>query len=423
MTKGTKWFLMSLVLTIFWGSLKAQESKGSATKTISGKEGFSTWSISLSGGTSVFFGDVKQNPLLPVTTNRSELRYVADIGLERRFSAILAARLQAAYSHVLGTKRVQDIHFQSFVYEANLAFLFYPFNLIGGYDNNLFADFYLVAGGGMANYDAKLYQLSTGKELSSRGFGAGNGISGMQSDIFMLGGIGVDFPIHPNWTIRFETSQRVLTTDDFDMRTGEKNNSDSYNYTKLGIVYSFSKRPVGVRKLPDSSTPPSLRVSEDSLIARKDTIKMFNDTLSVVGATEEKDSWESLNKVVELTVEPEAKIDTLSVVKEVIGQPAVLTENLELAKTTVKEYRVQILANGKRAADIETLAKKCGLEVSEISQERYNGMFIYTVGSYATYAEAASRRNKVKTENSVPDAFVVYFESGERQARFPEIRQ
>lgn len=429
MANCIRWFLLGFLLMIFWGSLSAQDIKGSSEKNFSGKEGFSTWSISASGGTSVFFGDVKQNPLLPVTTNRSELRYVADLGFERRFSTVLAARLQAAYSHVLGTKRTQDIHFQSYVYEANAAVLFYPFNLIMGYDNNLFADFYLVAGAGMANYDAKLYRLNTGNEIDSRGFGAGNGIAGMQTALFMLGGIGVDFPIHPNWTIRFESAQKVLTTDDLDMKTGG-NRYDSYNHTRLGIVYSFTKRPGRMRNLPDANSLAAQRLSEDSLAARKDTANMYNDSSVAVRAAQENESWESLNKVIEPSVVVNAMADTSVVVNEMIVPSVVLSEpsvavrdTLDKANALVKEYRVQILANGKRAADIGALALKCGLGVHEISEERYNGMFIYTVGSYATYEEAASRRNRVKSENNVSDAFIVYFEAGQRQARLPEARR
>jgi hypothetical protein len=406
MTNSVKYILTVLFFVAFGSQTNAQKSIESSGYS-ENKNMSASWIISMSGGTSVFFGDVKQNPFLPVTTNRSELRYVVDIGLDRRFSASLAARLQAAYSHVVGTSRINDIHFQSFVYEANAAVLFYPINLFSGYDTKLFADFYIVLGGGMASYNAKLYQLSSGNELASSGHGTGNGIGGTQADAFLLGGIGVDIPISPNISIRFETANRALATDNFDLRIGGFK-YDIYNYTTLGLKYSFAKRPGNMRKLPEV---PKTHFPEKET----DTVKKVTD-----------DSWLLLNKVIEAdpveieVIVKEVVVDTADIVKEAEVIPVVDISPVSAIKDA--EYRVQILANGRRAADIAALAKRFRMNAAEIKQDMYNGMFIYTVGSFATYNEAARSRNSIREENGVSDAFVVYFENGQRQAAFPKTR-
>ncbi|MDP2238184.1 MAG: hypothetical protein Q8J88_17280 [Bacteroidales bacterium] len=406
MTNSVKYILAVLFFIAFSSNIKAQQSVESSGRSDS-KNSLSSWIISASGGTSIFFGDVKQNPVLPVTTNRSELRYVADIGLERRFSASFAARFQAAYSHVVGTRRISDIHFQSFVYEANATALFYPINLISGYDTKLFADFYIVLGGGIASYNAKLYQLSTGNELASAGYGNGNGIGGTQMDAFLLGGIGLDIPLSPNLSIRFETANRALATDNFDLKAdGFK--YDIYNYTTLGLKYSFGKRPGSIRNLPEV---PKTQIPEKEA----DTVKKVID-----------DSWLLLNKVIEAdpvekeVVVEKVVVDTTDFEKETVVKT--VTEIPPASAIKDAEYRVQILANGKKAADITALAKRFKMDAAEIKQDMYNGMFIYTVGSFATYNEAARSRNIVRDENGVTDAFIVYFENGQRQAAFPKTR-
>lgn len=407
MTNSIKYILTVLFFVTFGSHTNAQKSIESSGHS-ENKNVPASWIISMSGGTSVFFGDIKQNPFLPTTTNRSELRYVADIGIERRFSAHLAARLQAAYSHVVGTRRINDIHFQSFVYEVNAAGLFYPFNLISGYDTKLFADFYIVLGGGMASYNAKLYQLSSGNELASSGYGSGNGIGGSQAAAFLLGGIGVDIPISPNLSIRFETANRALATDNFDLKISEYK-YDIYNYTTLGLKYSFARRPGKMRNLPEV---PKTHVPEKE----SDSVKEITD-----------DSWLLLNKVIEAdpveiqVIEKEVDVDTAEIVKE--AEVISIIDTSPVSAIIDVEYRVQILANGRRAADIATLAKKFRMNAADIKQDMYNGMFIYTVGSFATYNEAARSRISIRDENGVSDAFVVYFENGQRQAAFPKTRQ
>lgn len=355
--------------------------------------------LSVSGGSSVFFGDIKQYPLLPALSNRSELRYVALLDIEDRFTEAAGMRLQLAYSHVLGTNRTKDVHFQSFVYETNAAFMFYPVNAFAGYKGSRFADFYLVAGVGLTQYNAKLYQLSTGFELASKGFGKGKGIGGTEITPLGLAGFGIDFPLNPRVNLRFETAQRILGTDELDITKGDFN-YDMYNYTTFGLTFKLGNRSTA-STVPDSrKTTPQREVQE----------------------LPAKNEWQPINQVIEVEkpaaevvkTDPEPVVTTPPVTETEKPAPDSLPTPIIIPDF---EYRIQIFAAGQKPVSIETLAKRFNINASEIRENRFNGMYVYSVGSHQTYNQAAAARDQIRTK--VRDAFIVAYENGERLSKLP----
>jgi len=390
-----KTILIALLLFLFFANNTAFSQLHQSPKGVN---------ITVSGGSSVFFGDIKQYPLLPALSNRSELRYVALLDIEDRINDAAAMRLQFAYSHVLGTHRSLDLYFQSFVYEVNTSFMFYPVNAFaGGHKGNRFADFYILAGVGLTQFDAKLYQLSTGTELASKGFGKGKGIGGTEISPLGLAGFGIDFPLSPRVNLRFETAQRILGTDELDLTKGGFD-FDMYNYTTFGLTFKLGKR-IAASTVPDTrkTTPPQETWDKPA-----------------------NNEWQSINQVVEVEKPAEAKPETKV---EPAAEVAVTAPTVQLNEKPTPEpkptstaspnfeYRIQIFAAGQKPISIETLAKRFNINASEIRENRFNGMYVYSVGSYQTYAEAASARDQVR--NKVRDAFIVAYENGERMAKLP----
>lgn len=394
--KGFNTFFTVVILLLYTG-LEAQNTIADGQDEVSQHP----WSVSFSGGTSVFFGDVKQNPILPTLINKSELRYVTALGLERRLSNNFSLRAELAYSHVVGTHRAWNRHFQSFVYEGNLALMFYPVNAIWGYNPNRIANLYLLAGTGMVNYNSTLYALDFGQVIRQNGYGNGSGINGMTIGVVAVGGLGIDFPLSDRFDFKLEISQHMLFNDELDLvASGFK--YDMYNQISVGFKYHF-----GRKKSADSDMPDSIFQKPEPLIQEK-------------VEPEVDDQWQSINQVIEVgetktepEIIPEIVVEEVpEIVKEIAPEP-------EVPVVKDKEYRVQILNNGRRQMDINQLAGRFNLDAADITASVYNGMHIYTVGGFDTYEEAATYRETVKSVHGVHDAFIVPFVKGKRVAKMP----
>ncbi|VAW26057.1 hypothetical protein MNBD_BACTEROID07-74, partial [hydrothermal vent metagenome] len=83
------------------------------------------------------------------------------------------------------------------------------------------------------------------------------------------------------------------------------------------------------------------------------------------------------------------------------------------------EYSVQIMARYGRRIPIEWINKKYGLSQNKIREDKHNGYYIYTIGSYQTYGQARTRRDQIRNRYGIGDAFVVAFKNGYRLDKLP----
>ncbi|HMM11072.1 MAG TPA: hypothetical protein PKE03_03145 [Bacteroidales bacterium] len=374
-----------------------------AAVVIEGDEDNRGWNISAAGGTSVFLGDIKTNPLLPSFKDKNELRYVAVLAGERRFNPWIAGRLHFAYSHVLGTRQEFNVHFQSFVWEAGLTGLFYPINLLAGYNDARFADFYIVAGIGALNYNSTLYQYTTGNVLAKRGYGNGKGIDGTTLAGALVGGLGADFRLSDKLDLRFEIVNKGIQNDLLDVwESGFE--YDIYNHMTLGLVYKLGQR----------GSSRSLGIPEQQNQALGD---IWSNVPQKPAEKKEVTDNLQFTPVLEVPAEAEkpAEKPAEEPVAKPVTEPAVQTEPVAKPQTSVaaSEFRVQIFA-ASRPFSKSVLAKRFRLNENEIAEDRFEQFHIYSVGSFSTLEEALAMRDKLRRENGVSDAFVTIWENGKR---------
>ncbi len=397
--------LTTVLLTLLTATLLNTVSAQEAIELPEGGEDNRGWNVSAAVGTSVFLGDIKTNPLLPALKDLSELRYVAVLGGERRFNPWIAGRLHFAYSHVLGTRKPWNVHFQSYVWESGLTGLFYPINLFTEYDESRFADFFIVAGIGAINYNTTLYQYNTGNVLAKRGYGAGRGISGTTLSGILLGGLGADFRLSDKFDLRVEIKNKGISNDKLDI--WESNfRFDVYNHITFGLVYKLGQGSRG----SDLSLPPD---------TNKDGIDLWSNIPAK--PQEKKDVTENLQftPVIEIPAEkPKAEPEAVTVTDPVSAAVFTQTQTLPNPVPVVKpvaanEFKVQVFATSRPFSKAE-LAKRFRLNENEISEDRFQQYYIYSVGSFASMDEALSMRDKLRRENGVSDAFVTIWENGQR---------
>lgn len=369
-------------------------------------KGFSShWEIGINGGTSLFFGDIKENPVIPISSNNNEWRLGGGLMIGYQFSNVFGLRGQALYGQLAGTKSKLDRYFEGDYIEFNLNSTIDLNNLFGRKRSNRLVSTYLLVGVGITNYNSTFYNLSTGTKIGYIGFGSGSGIRGRTLEGIITGGVGVNFRINNHLVINLETANRIMNSDQMDgWVNGFK--YDVYNYTSLGLSYKLGRRKA--RCVPQ--TPVEHQNIKEVSPVNRELVK------------EKKPCIAEIQPVM-----PPATSNTAKTKKQYQAVIPVQQPQQHMAKTYVAtppprpilEYRVQIRAKYGNRIPIQWISKKYGLPQQEIREDKNNGYYIYTVGSYATYEQAKTRRNQLRSRYGISDAFIVAFKNGYRLNKLP----
>ncbi len=372
----------------------SEEPKASVPRSTS-TQWSNAWRLTLGGGPATTFGDIKQNPFLP---SMDELRFGGTFLIERQLSPVFSLRGQAVYAKYAGYWPSSNIDFEADNIEFNLNTAIDLNNLFGKKRKDRFFTTSIILGTGIANFNTTLYQTSSKTALASNGYGNGASFGGRTLEPFLMAGLGMDFRLDENWSIRLESGNRVMNSDKFDMY--ENNVNDAYNFTSVGISYTFNSGKKRVSKVPESEPSEPVAQVKNEPVTPESSINQVVEVLAI-------------DKVAEEALKP------VIVETPVVEKVTKVESKKEMASNDV-EYRVQIRAKYEGKISKNELSKKYNIAIEEINESTHNKYYIYTVGSYPTYENAADKRNEIKTVNKVYDAFVVAFKNGERLDKLPK---
>jgi hypothetical protein len=361
------------------------------------------WHLTISGGPSLFFGDTRQYRYYPVMNYESEWKFGGSLMLARSITPVFRLRGQMLYTGLAGTRRPWKRYFNTELLEFNMNLAINLNNLINGYRSDRAWGVDLLVGVGLTNFNTTVYELGSNKIISKQGFGNGSGIGGRTLEGLLMGGIGFSYHLNANWALRFETANRALNSDKLDNHVGGFK-YDIYNHSSLGLTYTFSSSGKNIRLAPEE---PDLHIAEPDMMMPVQPDKQSDQEVT------------SFNKV----------IDVLELNEQPIEEPSEKTVKSEVKTETKKpapvrtiygiEYRVQIRARYGTKIGIDYLARTYNLPAGEIKEDIFNGYYIYTIGSFATYDDAASKRNTIRSQHGIYDAFVVAFKDGNRLQKLP----
>ena len=351
------------------------------------------WNLNINGGTSLFYGDVKEKSLWPQTySNHTEWRMGAGLMLGRQFTPFFGLRGQALYGQLSGIKTKSNEYFQSDYIELNLNGTFNLNSLIAGYNPDRKLNIYLLAGVGLTNFNSTLYRLSTAQVISKSGFGHGHGIGGRTLEGVAIGGMGISYNISHHLSINVESVNHLVNSDAMDLYT--KNfKYDVYNYTSVGLSIKFGAKSRKSGPQPQQMQPP----------------KPFTPTPAVVPPVKTKEP-----------AQPKEKADTIQKPqpKPKVKKPVPVRHILPVKP--ILEYRVQIRARYEKPVSLNYLSKHYHIAKSRIRTDMHKGYYIYTVGSFGTYMQAKAERDILRKQNGITDAFVVAFKNGRRLDKLPK---
>lgn len=380
-------YLLLAMLLSFFG-LNAQSSEYG--ETTDRTETYNRWALRLNGGTAIFLGDVKQEPVLPSAVPFNEWRFGGQLGLEYRMNPVFSLTGKALYSQIAGAKSKTNTYFQADMVEGSLSLYLYPVNIFSN-SNGRIADIYLIGGVGISNFNSILYNLTSNLVIASSGNGNGIGLLGRTFEPFLSAGLGIDFLLSEKWALTIESSNKIFGNDMVDL-TASQFKYDVYNFTSVGLTYKLGEKPFKHLKG---------RHADDQF-------------------TEAEEIQNSVPQVIPEKIEPVVELPVIKL--EEVVKPVIVEEpTIELPVAMKKEekipaqtgYRVQLLATSK-PYDKAKLSAKTKIDPSLIEESVFNGLYIYVIGMYEDHQEALKAMQKTRRDHATPDAFLVYFRDGKR---------
>lgn len=373
----------------------------SQTQGVLGRRFIDNWSIGISAGPNIFFGDLKVYRLVPVSNNMNEWRAGGSVYLIRQLSHLFSLRGQLFYGEIAGTRRQYsdgapcNQYFEGYMAEPSLNIMINFMNLFGYNPTRRFF-LYGTIGVGMTYWHTRKYDLITHAQIGE----AGQNFPDWTKEGSIPAGLGAYYNIGDKLNLGLEWSIKGINTDLLDATKGGFE-YDMTSYLSVNVTYNFNKSNPATLKTPnagknmgpqpprpDLPEAPKPEPKKENLVPRPEVARpVIIDTLPQ-------------RPLVQPSANAAASADSLSET-----QSGPIQNGLS--------FRVQIYAFRTDEYDPETIRERFSL-TQPVYKEYTGGWYRYTVGSFTTLKAAQALQRQLKTEKGIKDAFVARYEDGVR---------
>ena len=409
MNKSGRLFLF-LVLSFLVSGVYSQ-SNG-----ILGSRFFSNWSMSLSGGPNIFFGDLKENNILPATSPINEIRFAGTFSLNRQLSYVFMLRAQVLYGEIAGEKlKYKDgtpcnQYFQGNILEYNLNTTINFSNLFGGHKPKRFFFVYGTLGLGVSTWISTSMDITTNEPIATSGSSSNRSIA-----LVIPAGLGFYFSIKDKLNLGLEWTLRGVNSDKVDATVGGIP-YDAYSLLAFNLTYNFNRRS-GDKLSPASPQKQIGPPPPEPLLAAE-----IADEKQKEQAAKAMTSYPTLPPplpVKDTLPPPQPVKDTLPP-KQPILAPDTLPKEVVLPDTNIMEkphqgisYRVQVFSFKDSTYNADQVKAKFKLSQT-VTKEFSGGWYRYTIGPFTSPAEANKVITGLRNSKTIPDAFYVKYIDGKR---------
>ena len=244
------------------------------------------WAFSMSGGSNLFYGDLRVYDYWPVKENHNERSAAFNFGLEKQLNDFVTLRGNFLHGNLSGTKREfangnpANMFFDAKVNEYSTVFEFNLSNIVNNLqelnkDKRVTMSAYL--GAGVVNFRTERRDLKTNDVIQGYGYNGNKLVSPTREMVFPVG-LGLDLRATKALSLNLDVSLRIVNSDKLDGYVANYNNKtfqDMYGYTALGFTYKFGLKDCDkdgvvnrLDKCPD--TPYGMPVDKNGCITDKD---------------------------------------------------------------------------------------------------------------------------------------------------------
>ena len=401
--------LLIILFLLFFGSgAKAQ------TNGLLGKRFWDNWSVSLSGGPNIFFGDLKEYNFFPATSPINELRFAGTLSLNRQLSHVFMLRGQFLYGQLAGEKTKYkggspcNQYFESTLFELNVNTTINFSNLFGRYNPKRFFFVYGTLGAGVVDWITKKKDITSGAIIGRDG-----SWENFNLHLVVPAGLGAYFSIKDKVNLGLEWTLRGLLSDNLDATPGGYP-YDSYSLLAFNVTYNFNKpsndklgQAAYQKQIGPPPPQPLLAAEIEAERQKEQAAKAAAATLKAQAAIPGKDSLSSRESML--------LPDTI-IVEEFLPDTNVMSSPLKAVKGIT--YRVQIFAFKENTYTSEQVKEKFKLSQA-VSKEFSGGWYRYTIGSFMNVNDAKKLMTSLRTSKEIPDAFIAKYVNGKRASPAP----
>ena len=245
---------------------------------------YNTWSATLSAGSMLAYGDLRQFDFYPLTIKNSKDWNYTTTGLseyDRGFSLAVSKQLSPIFGvqgmlqkgAVNGIRKSVDAHFSA-------SFLTYGFNvkinMLPIFSPNLKSPkiaLYGIVGIGLCDFRTRSWGTSTNTLLGFYGYDAAGEKADATTETVVPLGLGIKYKINKHFDLGLEATLNNLNSDKLDSRVVTGSAKDKYGYTALTLTYNIGKN----EKTLEWSTPKDQE--SDNLAPLFDAINKRIDSL------------------------------------------------------------------------------------------------------------------------------------------------
>jgi len=368
--------------------------------------------MSISGGPTVFFGDLKEYRYLPATSPINEIRYAGTLSLNRQLSHVFMLRGQFLFGQLAGEKlkykdgSLCNQYFGSTVFELNLNTTINFSNLILRSNPKRFFFVYGTVGAGVTDWITKKRDITTHAIIATDG-----SWSTINPHLVIPAGLGAYFSIKNKVNLGLEWTVRYMAIDRLDATVGGYP-YDAYSLLAVNLTYNFDKpsssklSPASPQKQIGPPPPQPLLAAEIAAEKQKE------QAAKAQAAYPKLPPPLPMNDTI-LPKQPVLLPDTTP--KEEFLEP----DTIELS-APVKgiSYRVQIFAFKDNTYSAEGIREKFSINHT-VSKEYSGGWYRYTIGLFTNLTEAKKLMTELRTTRKIPDAFIAKYINGKRATPAP----
>ncbi len=231
-----KKILLLITIAFFGIQFKANSQNAEKGKILD------NWSLNVNGGLSLFWGDLRQYKIYPLSTFENERNAAFGAILSKKLNSTFEIRGQFIRGNLSGTKRSINTHFEGQFNEYNINATINFSRLIYGDNPCRRLNLYGIGGIGFVDFRTVKKQLGSHKYISSIGYSSNGTVKEkMQTETIIPVGFGAKYRIDSRFEVNFEHIWTIANTDDIDASQGGFK-YDVLTYSSLGLSYRFNFR-------------------------------------------------------------------------------------------------------------------------------------------------------------------------------------
>lgn len=243
--KTIRFFACFIALTFFLNNItKAQNTTD--------KPKYNTWSVTLSGGSMLFYGDLRQFDFYPASKQNGKDWYGFKNDLtERQMGIGLAVTKQLnpflgvqGFLHsgkLSGYKRSANAYFNANILAYGVNAYLNISNLFNSDNTTQKFKLYGILGLGFVDFKTKQQSISSDATLFSYGYGEFGQETKKTTELVIPIGLGLKYNVSKRLDIGIESTMNNVNTDKLDARVMDNTAKDKYGYTCLTLTYKFGK--------------------------------------------------------------------------------------------------------------------------------------------------------------------------------------